>query len=155
MPASNDSPLDRDGLEIIELNVISSTQISSRVTAILSHLKNSAQANSKQPLIRLTAKATVANKLITIVEIAKRQLASEQINVFQYNAMGSEIVTVKPPNTKKSSKSEAESEDVDEDKDAFQTMAEPDKVRNSPVLSIYLSRESVNTLKQRFGEQVD
>ena len=130
MQASKDKPLDLGPYNLVELSVISSTQISSRVTSALSHLNP--QDNAGHRLVCFRAKAGVASKLITIVEIVKRQLVSEKISVYQYNDMGSELVTIKsrPPNGTKPAVSDNDDEGTRNEEEGFQTMALPDTVRH-------------------------
>lgn len=138
---------------LVELSVSSHHEISNRTSAVISRLQNSEQSpdDQKTVVVKLTAKAKAAGKLISIVEIAKRQLASEGIKCFQYTALDSEIIEIErhPKNHKQDIVGEDESDD------AFETMGEvkpsATKKRSMPVLTIYLSRASVKELKIAYG----
>lgn len=138
---------------LVELSVSSHHEISNRTSAVISRLKNPEQSpdDQKTVVVKLTAKAKAAGKLISIVEIAKRQLTSEGIKCFQYTALDSEIIDIKrhPKNHKQDIVGEDESDD------AFETMGEvkqsATKKRSMPVLTIYLSRASVKELKIAYG----
>lgn len=105
-----------------------STQISSRVVFILKTLAPTsppeqtpgqqghddstaaAAAASLPPLIMLSARAKNASKLISIVEIAKREIkalkgpnGNQKVQVWQYSALGSEVIEIPrdPPTEKK------------------------------------------------------
>lgn len=127
------------------LPVASSTQISSRVTAILDHLKTT---GTKSSLVRLDGRPGVSNKVVSIAEIAKRELAAK---VYQYNQLTSTKITVKPKTTDNSNGKDGTSDGDKDDDDAFQAMAAPDKVHDVPVLSIYLSTSSVDSLRKQLG----
>lgn len=135
---------------LIRLSVISSTQISTRVSQILEKLGN-VTPDGKPVIIALASKSKVASKLISIVEIVKRELTAKNIKCYQYNALLSQLITVennpenrKNDNTEKSMK-EADGEDSDE---AFQTMGESgQKQKTVPFMTTYLSVQPVKELK--------
>lgn len=142
---------------LVELSVSSHHEISNRTSAVISRLNPSSDEHEKSSddqktvVVKLTAKAKAAGKLISIVEIAKRQLASDGIKCFQYTALDSEIIEVKrhPKDHKQDIVGEDESDD------AFETMGEvkqsATKKRSMPVLTIYLSRASVKELNIAYG----
>ena len=147
--------------EIINISCQSNTQISAKATKIISTLSTSkdpaTQATSQKPaLIILVAQSRWANKLISIVEIAKRDLEAKSVKVFQYNALSSEIVEIerKPRPKGVGAAPAAEDGDVSED-EAFQTMGAGEeggvKKRAVPVMTTYLTTQSVKALKTEFG----
>ncbi|KAF2220103.1 hypothetical protein BDZ85DRAFT_31843 [Elsinoe ampelina] len=151
---------------LLSLTILPSNPVSTRATSILKHLRSAPTSNkSKQPvLLRLTARASAANKLITIAEIVKRQLATEGVKVFQYSVLGRETVTlpnktdvkVKVKGKRGAVGGEAEAElDEEEDGEAFEVMAGKEKVRSVPTLTIYLGLESAKELRKGFGEQTN
>ncbi|KAI9773905.1 MAG: hypothetical protein M1840_006131 [Geoglossum simile] len=71
--------------DVISLSIISSSPIQKKVSRILSHI--SSPAIKKPPLVILTAKAGVASKAITIVEISKREIGNGGGAWFQYSAI--------------------------------------------------------------------
>lgn len=125
---------------VLSLSVISSTAISNRTSALIQHLKSPA-SDSKPTLVALHAKAQVANKLISIVEIAKRDLKESDRKIFQYNALGSELIESKP----------SENRSLSEDEDAFEPMNQKPTVRNMPTMTTYLSLSSIKELKDAYG----
>ena len=135
--------------DLTTINIISSTQISKATTRILKTLAQTPKDN-KHPIVALTAKARVANKLISIVEIAKRDLASRKVTLFQYTALSSEMVEI----SKKAPSSKGDEGDEESD-DAFEAVAASDvpatKMREMPVLTIYLSTVSIKELKIAHG----
>lgn len=134
------------GQDLINLNIASGTQISTRTADIVRNLKA-----SPAKIVRLSTKSRNAGKLISIVEIAKRELKAQGVEVFQYNALSSETVEVE---RKKAGVADG-ARDVSDDDDAFETMGAKElqgmKKRVVPVMTTYLSTESVAELKARFG----
>jgi hypothetical protein len=104
----------------------------------------------------LVAQSRWANKLISIVEIAKRDLEAKGVKVFQYNALSSEIVEIerKPRPKGVGAAPAAEEGDASED-EAFQTMGAGEegglKKRAVPVMTTYLTTQPVKALRTEFG----
>lgn len=139
---------------IVKLSVIGSTQISNRVTAVIAQLE-ATNANGKPALVCLTSKARTASKLISIVEIAKRDLAAKGINCFQYNALSSELIEIErePKKAVNGARQTSTKENESDSDDAFQTMGALQsgvKKRNIPVMTTYLSASSVKELKNAY-----
>ncbi|PSK53130.1 hypothetical protein B9Z65_3330 [Elsinoe australis] len=146
--------------DTLSLNIMSGNQVSARTTAVLKHLKQPAPSDetaSKPVLVCLRARASVVNKLVTITEIVKRQLATEKVKVFQYNVLGSEMITMKPKSAAgKDGKGGADGDAGEEDeKEAFEVMGGKEKVRNVPTLTVYLSLAAVQKLRRQYGEQTN
>ncbi|KAI1327221.1 hypothetical protein F5Y16DRAFT_200629 [Xylariaceae sp. FL0255] len=177
-------------------SVISSSKIRQRVAAVLSHLAHRSPASFKipstttastgdtsQPKPRISilrAKLSDTPKLISIAEIAKREIEREDQNApdgrgqqsrtaiggqwFQYIALGEEIQQ-RPRNKE----GDTIIEDTvlgrggDEDDDDFEVMKTPFEraiegrpiVRAVPVMSLLLARVSIEELKSRYGEQTN
>lgn len=131
----------------------------------------------KDPLVVLHAKAKVAVKLITIAEIVKREIGEKGGKWFQYNSIGTfmEEVPANLPNVRDRRSAandnhkpgtniteEAEAEE-EEEGEAFETMKTPferaiegtPKVKAVPVITVYLSRVRVESLKKQYGEQTN
>jgi hypothetical protein len=164
--------------QVTTMNIISSSHIQKKVTRILDTLSTFSFSDPKPHVILLQAKAPVACKLITIAEIAKRELAKNGAKWFQYNVVGS-ILVERPPESLKAdtvgalnSANEDENtmevevdadEDGDEDEDeettAFEKMKTPferaiegrPKVRSVATLALYLSRVRIDSLKKTYG----
>jgi hypothetical protein len=142
--------------EIIQISCQSNTQISAKATKIISALSTTEPTNQKPALITLVAQSRWANKLISIVEIAKRDLEAKGVKVFQYNALSSEIVEVERKPRPKGLGAAPVAEDGDLSGDeAFQTMGAGEeggvKKRAVPVMTTYLTTQSVKALRVEFG----
>jgi hypothetical protein len=162
---------------IIHLSIQSNTQISAKATNVISKLspttqekdssKTDTDPNTKPPLIILRAQSRWASKLISIVEIAKRNLESPDsgVKVLQYSSLSSEMVEIeRKPKTKGlgAPLPEGEGEGSD-DEGAFQTMGASAptassgqdeggmKKRAVPVLTVYLATRPVKALRSEFG----
>lgn len=139
----------------------SSSAISSKTTFVLTHLLAKSEGENP-PLLTLTARAPNASKLISVVEIAKRQLASQGVKCFQYNALSAEMVEI-PREGKGKRKRKGEvnaseegrevSDHDDDDDDAFETrdVSVGMKKRSVPVLTIWLATVAVRELKNAYG----
>jgi len=149
---SLESKLD-DNYNILRLGVISSNSISSRTTLLVKHLSQKS-SDGKHAIASMHAKSPVANKLISIVEIAKRDISEAGQKVFQYSAISFESISVKRTVKDKASRPEnaghgdsmADEEDV-----AFEVMGKTEKRRDIPVLTIYLSLSPIKELRDAYG----
>ena len=130
---------------ILQLSVISSSSISNRTTSLISHIQ-STPADNKPAVVALHAKAPVVNKLISIVEIAKRELKGNNQKVYQYNALGSEVVQSTP-----ATKSATDQDAMSDDEPAFEQTEQKTTTRNVPTMTTYLSLTSIKELKQAYG----
>lgn len=145
----DDAILSQD-YSVTKINVAGSTQISKATTTTITKL-NDPTFNGKAVLISLIAKARYANKLISIVEIAKRTMSANGTKCFQYNALSSELVDM----PRKIHDHEAGTEEANDSDGAFETMGEPmasdKKKRAVPIMTTYLSTVSVKELKAAYG----
>ncbi|KYG40955.1 hypothetical protein M433DRAFT_8339 [Acidomyces richmondensis BFW] len=145
--------------ELSNYTVRQATKISDGADWIRSRLTHDAPVDGKPLVLCLSTKCKSASKLISIVEIAKRELVSKGIKCFQYTALSSELIDIPRDQPKQSKGGNADEEagrSDDESDDAFQTMGaqhSETKKRNMPVISVYLSRESLRDLKGLYGEQ--
>jgi hypothetical protein len=130
---------------VLQLSVISSSSISNRTTSLISHVKSTPEDN-KPAVVALHAKAPVVNKLISIVEIAKRDLKDNGQKIYQYNALGSELVQFTP-----TAKPVTEQDAMSDDEPAFDKTEQKTTVRSVPTMTTYLSLTSVKELKQAYG----
>ena len=146
--------------DIIHLNVISSTRVSGRTAAIIAKLGRGS-SSEKPCILILKAKARVAVKLVSIVEIAKRDLAANNIDCFQYNALNSEMIEIDRTLKQATNggldeigpKPDDESDDAFENLNSHRGSDAKKKKRLVPVMTIYLSAVSVKELKNAYGEQ--
>jgi hypothetical protein len=167
---------------ITRLSIQSNTQISAKATKVISKLSATQQdSNAKPPLIILRAQSRWASKLISIVEIAKRNLesppstasggdssSSSGIKVFQYSSLSTEIVEFERKPKPKGLVGDAQllpggegGDEDDDDEGAFQTMGASSaataasggglKKRAVPVLTVYLAGKPVKALRSEFG----
>ncbi|KAI1112683.1 hypothetical protein F5Y14DRAFT_252546 [Nemania sp. NC0429] len=199
------SPHDAKVLSVVDAryevqlqSVISSSGIRQRVSAMLRYLTPPAQSSSTEPtpdvvnsktrVSILRAKSADAGKLVSIAEIAKREIEKEPLvgdgavggeagrgqgsetgRWFQYIALGEELQQ-KPRAGDDTVIEEtvlrgpgADEEDGEEDDDQFEVMKTPFErsiegrplVRGVPVMSLFLSRSSIEELKRRYGEQTN
>lgn len=157
--------------DITAVNIISSSKIEAKVARILEILATfSFKAPIKPSLVLLTAKASVANKMISVAEIAKREIAQSGGKWFQYSVIEpTMVVQDRVPDSVKGTFWAArkgddamdveEDEGGDEEEPAFEVMKTPfereiegrAKVRALPTMSLYLSRVRVESLKKTHG----
>ncbi|KAK3710083.1 hypothetical protein LTR37_010514 [Vermiconidia calcicola] len=139
--------------DVIKFTVAGSTQLSSRTAAVVAKLK-SPLPDSKPVLVALTAKARIASKLISVVEIAKREMAASKIGIYQYNALGSEMSEISP---RPENKRVAQPNSDGESDDAFETMgaqnADRTTKKSAPLMTTYLSTTSIKEMRNAYGEQ--
>lgn len=166
---------------ITRLSIQSNTQISAKATNVISKLSATQEKASstkdagtndhaRPPLIILRAQSRWASKLVSIVEIAKRNLespptsdSSSSIKIFQYSSLSSEIIEVeRKPKPKGLGAALPEGEGSD-DEGAFQTMGASAptasggqdegglKKRAVPVLTVYLAARPIKALRSEFG----
>jgi hypothetical protein len=165
-----------------EMSIKSQAQINHKVTTLLDHLGsfNFLDVKAKPGLIALHAKAPCANKLISVIEIAKREITAQKGKLYQYTRLGSELNVLKEKLKCKDSLGEGETSmkagqtldgksksdgtlvevevENDDEEPAFETMQSNllgrQKVRATPTLTVYLSRVPVPELKERFGYEI-
>jgi hypothetical protein len=71
------------------MNIISSSKIQSKVNAIIEKLGSFSFVTATKPsIVLLYAKGAVASKLITVIEISKREIAKAGGKWYQYNVLG-------------------------------------------------------------------
>ncbi|KAK0108329.1 hypothetical protein ONS95_003144 [Cadophora gregata] len=170
---------------VTTMSIISSSNINKKVSRILELLseKPSGGEGKKHAVVMLYAKAPVVSKVVSVAEIVKREIAREGGKWFSYcvvqEVMGErkerakEKVIRTDKATRASGKEElAENSNEDEgqegeedEEEAFEVMKTPferalevegkPKVRAMPVLSLYLSRIRIETLRMKYGEQTN
>lgn len=137
-----------------------------------------APANEKARVVMFRAKAQCASKMISIAEIAKREVGKEGGKWFQYSAVGPVMVERKGEGkaaavrrgkeggserrdglARRGGEDGAEDEGSEDESTAFETMKTPferanegkAKMRAVPVMTIYLSRVRVDGLRKAYG----
>ncbi|KAI2639003.1 hypothetical protein GGS26DRAFT_370079 [Hypomontagnella submonticulosa] len=147
-------------------SVISSSKIQKKVTAVLQHLTLPTPNKSNVAILR--AKAADTGKLVSIAEIAKRELEKRTDDGriwFQYIALGEELKE-RPRDEGNTIIEETKLDggsDGDHDDDDFEIMKTPferaiegqPRLRGVPIISLFLSRVSIEELKKRYGEQTN
>ncbi|TVY32564.1 hypothetical protein LSUB1_G007382 [Lachnellula subtilissima] len=147
--------------DVLRMSIISSTQMEKKVTAILKHL----DTPDKVAVVMLHSKAKVASKLISIVEIAKREITAGGGKWFQYNVVEGVLEEQSEgehgENEGGVKLGEVENIDVEdkEEEESFETMKTPferaiegkPKVRAVPGMTTYLSRIRIERLGKKYG----
>ncbi|KAI2625929.1 hypothetical protein GGR54DRAFT_523583 [Hypoxylon sp. NC1633] len=141
-------------------SIISSSKIQKKVTSVLRHL-TSPPANKKVSVLR--AKVSDTGKLISIAEIAKRELEKPGDHGrvwFQYIALGEELR--ERPREEGNTIIEETRLDGDDDDD-FEVMKTPferavegqPRLSGVPIMSLFLCQVPVEELKKCYGEQTN
>lgn len=145
---------------LIRINIASSSQISSLTAKVIASLEEDSEQSEKPTIVIMTAKSRVASKLISIVEIAKRELEAKGVKCFQYSAVSSQMVELpdrsKDGQKKDDARSMGATADDEISDDAFEVMGDEKpaggtKIRALPVLTVYLAKASVKELKNAYG----
>lgn len=164
-------------------SVISSSKIQNKVTSVLRHLtvtplSSTKPASAAKPRISiLRAKASDAGKLISIAEIAKREINSRRKDDetagfwYQYIGLGQDVkerpksmaVVEETIIGEKIEDEHEEEEEGEDDNDDFEYMKTPleraiegrPKKQAIAIMSLFLARESIDELKRRYGEQTN
>lgn len=92
-----------DRYEVSTMSILSSAKIESRVRNLLERVQKFSFANTKAKpgIVVLRAKADVASKLCSIVELAKQQIGKEKGKWWQYNKLHGELFELKPREIKR------------------------------------------------------
>jgi hypothetical protein len=160
--------------DVTTMSIISSSHIQQKVARALETLSTFPIIPSTRPkVVVFHSKAAVATKLITIVEIAKRDIAKHGDKWFQYNKIEqvvvehSEITNKAEANVVKTrtdtnkfvSHAEEGGSASEEEAAAFEAMKTPferaneeiPKVRAVPIMTIYLARGQIDSLRKSYG----
>ncbi len=80
------------------MSILSSAKIESRVRNLLERIQSFSFANTKAKpgIVALRAKADVASKLCSVIELAKQQIEKEKGKWWQYNKLHGELLELKP-----------------------------------------------------------
>jgi len=90
-----------DQYEFSTMSILSSARTESRVRNLLARVQrfNFADTKAKPGIVILHAKADVASKLCSIVEVAKKQITMEKGKWWQYTKLHGELLELKPRRT--------------------------------------------------------
>ncbi|KAG4425220.1 hypothetical protein IFR04_001587 [Cadophora malorum] len=175
--------------KVTTMSIISSSNINKKVSRILELLseepggggdgegKGREGEGKRRAVVMLYAKAPVVSKVVSVAEIAKREIAREGGKWFTYcvvgEVMGEQIEKEKSGEKKDQRKEVGSEAREDEDQmeggegeeEAFELMKTPferalevegkPKVRAMPVMSLYLSRVRLDALRVMYGEQTN
>jgi hypothetical protein len=152
--------------DVTSINVISSSHIQQKVTRALEILSEYPTIPPAKPkVVVLHSKASVASKMITIAEIAKREIVKNGGKWYQYNKLSQVVEERKESEQGMKEKngdidvSMAENggeDDGQESEEEFETMKTPferaiegkPKIRAIPVMTVYLSRLRIDNLRK-------
>ncbi|CAF9905106.1 MAG: hypothetical protein GOMPHAMPRED_003038 [Gomphillus americanus] len=151
------------------MSIKSNSKINSKVKNLLAHMSrfSFADKNPRPGVIVIDARASDATKMLSVIEIAKREIEAEERSGkwFQYSRVSSELTKIPRQLKNASNQMEDDAPDRDEaesdnkhDAVASKDPATEDidtKLRAVPVLTIYMTRISIPELKQEFGEQTN
>jgi hypothetical protein len=145
---------------INSISILTSSKISKKTTSVLEKLSQYPTIPPAKPvLVFLHSKAVGASKLITIVEIAKREVAAKGGKWFQYNALSQVMEERKREEGKGEEKDGMDLDEEEDEKDSFEVMKTPferavegtPKIRAVPIMATYLSRVRIESLRKRYG----
>lgn len=102
------------------------------------------------------AKAKSAGKLVSVVEVVKREIGGEGGVWFQYNGLGEGVGGVPREGEGEGGDGDVEMEMEDEGFEKMKTRIEraiegTEKVRSVPVMTVYLSRVRIEALREAYG----
>jgi hypothetical protein len=161
--------------EVTTMSILSTAHIQQKVTRVLGILSTFPHIPPAKPgVVLLHSKASVASKMITITEIAKREITKSGGKWFQYSRVESVMVEEKKGPKKTDMKLETATKGKEEDSmvvtgmddpeseeatEAFETMKTPferaiegrPKLRAVPVMMLYLSRIRIDSLRKAYG----
>jgi hypothetical protein len=153
--------------DVTTMSIISSSHIQQKVTRALDILSEyPAVPPAKPKVVTLYSKAAVTSKMITIAEIVKREIAKAGGKWYQYNKLN-KVVEEKVEKAGSARTEKSTGEDVSmaengddgagqESEEEFETMKTPferaiegkPKLRAIPVMTVYLSRVRIDTLRK-------
>jgi len=183
LPLSSEAPTPLDGLsdshKLTTMSIITSSSIEKKVTKILETLASFSFAASvaRPNVILIYSKGPSASKMVTVIEIAKREIAQAGGKWYQYNGVEGSKVVQKGKALGAHNNDGEDAMEVDGDGTAegdleleegttdftFETMKTPferaiegrPKVRVVPLMTIYLSRVRIDCLRRSYGEQTN
>ncbi|OBT42826.1 hypothetical protein VE00_08140 [Pseudogymnoascus sp. WSF 3629] len=140
----------------------------SKITTLLTQLKSfsfTAGSAAKPVIVIAWAKAKSAGKLVSVVEVVKRELGMGGGVWFQYSGVGEGFEGV-PRDGGEGDGDEGQGKeggDVEMEEEGFEKMKSrieraiegTEKVRSVPVMTVYLSRVRVEALREAYGEQTN
>jgi hypothetical protein len=160
-PLADDASL-RKTHDLHVLGISANSKIESKVRQALSLLKerthaplvdgNADKGPHRQLLIAFVARAAIANKCVSVVEIVKREFLKEnETRLFQYTAVWSQLESYQAQKVDVIL-GDTLSDELENGKSASKSKADYDrpKVRNVSCLAVYLASQSVTKLKEAY-----
>ncbi|TQS35191.1 hypothetical protein Golomagni_04395 [Golovinomyces magnicellulatus] len=157
-----------DHYDLKLLNISSASKIHAKVTQALGVLASfPVVTGSKNAVVLLRAKPNACGKMISIVEIVKREISSTmQGKWYQYNVLDHtpEESNTFPKNAKEKTQIAEEGNDIDDvnkeksenNNASFEkAIFGVSNVKAQPVMSIYLSRVRIEELRKKHGKRTD
>ncbi|KAL9040023.1 MAG: hypothetical protein Q9214_004641 [Letrouitia sp. 1 TL-2023] len=165
---------------VATISIISSSSINAKIRSLLFHFEqgSASKTSSQQRVVVLRAKAKVASKLITVVEIAKKEIESKKGEWWQYSNVTARYENFtkvewplddqkEPVNRSKEPQKDAKplldnnsARTLDDSQDEFEEMSLIDpgsrvqgqnKLGAVTILTIFLASTSIPKLKELFG----
>ncbi|OBT76373.1 hypothetical protein VF21_03657 [Pseudogymnoascus sp. 05NY08] len=139
------------------------TKISTLLTQLRSFSFSASPADAKPVIVIAWAKARSAGKLVSVVEVVKRELGEGGGVWFQYNGLGEGFAGVardggegEEGEGEEGEGGDGEGEMEEEGFEKMKTRIEraiegTEKVRSVPVMTVYLSRVRVEALREAYG----
>lgn len=139
-----------------------------KISTLLTQLRSfSFTTPAPKPVIVIAwAKAKSAGKLVSVVEVVKREIGGEGGVWFQYNGLGEGIGGVPREGAEDEGGDGGEGEEradgdveIEMEEEGFEKMKTrieraiegTDKVRSVPVMTVYLSRVRIEALREAYG----
>ena len=168
VPAVDDAWKQAFGVE--EMSIITSSSIQKKVTRAVDAITGRAPEKNAV-VVELRAKGPATSKMITVVEIAKRQIGQKGGKWFQYNKVEQVLAERKEEGKnaegiakgkqarKGGNRTEQDDEDERSGEEDFETMKTPferahegtAKVRAVPIMTIYLTHSRIEELRKAYG----
>lgn len=162
----------RKACVVEDISIVSASSIQKKVTRAVDAVVG--RTEPKQVVVQLRAKGPATSKMISVVEIAKRQIGLKGEKWYQYNKVEQVLVERKEEgkdsrDDNKKMKEEGNGDGTveldnkevedEEEEEAFETMKTPferanegtAKVRAVPVMTIYLTHARIDELKKAYG----
>ncbi|KAK8218609.1 hypothetical protein IWZ01DRAFT_538206 [Phyllosticta capitalensis] len=141
------------------IHIVASSKIQAKVRAVLTALSSDSSPDANNVVV-LQGRAPAANKLITVAEIAKRELEQQQKPWWSYVGVKGVLEELKSKEkqvfTAPQDSEQAEEGETADEEDAFEPppgQQNRQKVRNVAVMTLYLATKPRPELRALYGEQ--
>ncbi|ELR06320.1 hypothetical protein GMDG_07911 [Pseudogymnoascus destructans 20631-21] len=143
--------------------ILTSTKMHTKITTLLTQLRSfsfAAPAAAAKPVIVIAwAKAKSAGKLVSVMEVVKREIGGEGGCGFSITGLGRGLGGGEGWGGGEDGEGDVEMEE-DEGFEMMKTRVEraiegTEKLRSVPVMTVYLSRVRIEALREAYGEQTN